>query len=351
MPSNILLIVDDDFINRQLLKNIFSPFYSIEEAESGAAALEILNTDPLRYCAIFLDVIMPGLNGIDLLRVLSERKLTETVPVFLITAHASEDKIIKEAYELGVMDVISKPVMPYIVLRRVNTVVELFRSREQLSHLVKQQQIELSERTRQVIELNRGMFESLSAAIEFRDVESGEHVNRIHNITRILLSETEFGDGLTEGEIDDIAIASVMHDVGKIAIPDAILNKPGRLTSEEYDTMKTHTLKGAQLLENISSLHENSTYTYALDIARHHHERWDGNGYPDRLRGDEISIWAQAVSIADVYDALISPRVYKKAYDIDTALSMIFNGECGVFNPHMLDCFMSVEPKIRIMYQ
>jgi len=249
------------------------------------------------------------------------------------------------------MDVISKPVMPYIVLRRVNTVVELFRSREQLSHLVKQQQIELSERTRQVIELNRGMFESLSAAIEFRDVESGEHVNRIHNITRILLSETEFGDGLTEGEIDDIAIASVMHDVGKIAIPDAILNKPGRLTSEEYDTMKTHTLKGAQLLENISSLHENSTYTYALDIARHHHERWDGNGYPDRLRGDEISIWAQAVSIADVYDALISPRVYKKAYDIDTALSMIFNGECGVFNPHMLDCFMSVEPKIRIMYQ
>lgn len=242
---------------------------------------------------------------------------------------------------------ISKPVTPYIVVRRVQSVVELFQARKRLSNVVERQQSELLRQARQIIELNQGMIESLSTAIEFRSGESGEHVRRIHDITKYVLSNTELGGGLTEEDIDEIALASIMHDVGKIAIPDAILNKPGKLTSEEYEIMKEHTWQGAKLLEKIPQMREHRAYKYAYDIARHHHERWDGRGYPDGLKGDEISIWAQVVSLADVYDALVSKRVYKDAFSFEDALSMIESGQCGVFNPRLLQAFFKVEEKMR----
>ena len=138
--------------------------------------------------------------------------------------------------------------------------------------------------------------------------------------------------------------------MGKIAIPDAILGKPGKLTAEEFEIMKTHTVRGAELLEKIPQLRENSAYRYAYDIARHHHERWDGNGYPDGLKGDEISIWAQIVSLADVYDALRCERIYKKAFSRKKTLKMIRSGQCGIFNPELLECFFSVEEKLTEIY-
>ena len=194
------------------------------------------------------------------------------------------------------------------------------------------------------------MVEALSTAIEFRSGESGDHVRRIRDITALMLHQTELGAGLDEETIDQIALAAVMHDVGKIAIPDAILNKPGRLTPEEFEIMKTHTVQGSLLLSKIPQMREHKAYRYAYDIALHHHERWDGRGYPDGLKGEEISVWAQIVSIADVYDALVSKRVYKDPFGFDKALEMICQGQCGVFNPALLDSFLSVEEQLRHMY-
>lgn len=345
-----MLIIDDDEINRGILDNIFSPFYTIEEAENGKIGLEKLLARTEDYSAVLLDVMMPVMDGMEVLRHLKERQLLDKIPVFLITAEASVDTM-REAYQMGVMDVISKPVVPFVVQRRVNSVVELFRARKRLGNVVERQQSELLLQAQKINELNQGMLETLSAAIEFRDVESGEHVRRIHDITSYLFLHTPLGEGFDEEEIEQIALASIMHDVGKIAIPDAILNKPGRLTPEEFEIMKTHTIEGAHLLERIPQLRENGAYHYAYDIARHHHERWDGRGYPDGLKGDEITIWAQVVSLADVYDALSSKRVYKDAFTRERVVAMIKNGECGVFNPRLLECFFTVEKDLAVMYE
>ncbi len=347
--NEIILIVDDDEINREILSNIFSPYYCVEQAENGRLGFEkILALQP-HLSAVFLDVIMPEMDGIQVLSKLNELGITKQIPIFLITAHA-DSQILKEAYHHDVMDVISKPVIPFVVFRRVQSVIELFRARKRLSGIVEGQRNEIHEKTHKINELNRGMLETLSTAIEFRNGESGEHVRRIHDITRYLLMNTPLGNGFDEEEIDNISLAAVMHDVGKIAIPDFILSKPGRLTAQEFEVMKTHTLQGAELLEKIPQLRENGAYEYAYDIARHHHERWDGRGYPDGLKGNEISVWSQIVSVADVYDALISKRCYKEAYSYDTALKMIVNGECGVFNPELLSCFVDAEPELRKLY-
>ena len=348
--SGRLLIVDDDAINRAILENIFAPFYAIDEAEDGDEGLAKILARPERFCAVLLDVVMPRMDGLEVLERLRESALTEKLPVFLITAEAS-DANMRRAYDLGVMDVISKPVVPYIVLKRVQSVIELFQARKRLRRTVKSQQTKLLEQAEKIIRLNQGMIEALSTAIEFRSEESGDHVRRIHDITWNLLTYTPLGDGLDDEAIHQIALASIMHDVGKIAIPDAILNKPGKLTAEEYAIMKTHTTQGALLLERIPQLRETGLYAYAADIARHHHERWDGRGYPDGLRGDEISVWAQAVSLADVYDALINKRVYKAAFSRERALEMIRNGDCGVFGPRLLDCFFAVEERLFSLYR
>lgn len=348
--QNTILIVDDDEINRGILDNLFSAFYEVEEAENGKAGLEMLQENPEKYCAVLLDVVMPVMDGLEVLRHLKVAGLLEKIPVFLITAEAS-DSTMKEAYRLGVMDVISKPVVPYIVIRRINSIVELFRARKRLGNVVEQQQSELLLQAQKIISLNQGMIESLSTAIEFRSGESGEHVRRIREITEYILRHTEFGKGLKEDEIEEIGLGAIMHDVGKIAIPDGILNKPGRLTSEEFEIMKTHTVQGAALLEKIPQLREQGAYIYAYDIARHHHERWDGRGYPDGLKGEEISTWAQVVSIADVYDALSCKRVYKDAFPREKVIQMILDGECGAFNPKLLECFLSVEKELYQLYE
>ena len=345
-----LLIVDDDAINRAILEEIFSPRYQILEAENGLIGLREILEGPERLSAVLLDVVMPEMDGLEVLRRLHEKELLDRLPVFLITAEASGD-VLKEAYGLGVMDVISKPVVPYVVRRRVESVIELFRARKRLSRTVENQQAKLLEQAQQIIQLNQGMVEALATAIEFRSEESGGHVRRIHDITKCLLSQTEFGRGLDSEEIEEIALASILHDVGKIAVPDAILNKPGRLTAEEFEIMKTHTVQGGALLDRIPQLRRHGAYRYATDIARHHHERWDGGGYPDGLKGDEISLWAQAVSLADVYDALSCKRVYKDAFPRERVLEMIRNGECGVFNPQLLECFFSIEEELAEMYR
>ena len=257
----------------------------------------------------------------------------------------------QEAYRLGVMDVIQKPVVPYVVLRRVQSVVELFQARRRLSRVVADQREDLFRQAEQIIQLNQGMVETLAAAIEFRSEESGSHVRRIHDITYHLLTRTELGRDIPPADVPQIALASILHDVGKIAVPDAILNKPGRLTPEEYEVIKAHTVQGEELLSSIPQFQTHPSYRYACDIARHHHERWDGRGYPDGLSGEEISVWAQVVSLADVYDALSCKRVYKDPIPREQVLEMIRGGACGVFSPRLLDCFFSAEEELARLYE
>ncbi|WP_071432697.1 HD-GYP domain-containing protein [Angelakisella massiliensis] len=348
--KNALLIVDDEELNRAILANIFQTDYDILEAEDGQQALELIEGTSRPLSAILLDVVMPRLDGIQLLRILNERKLTSVVPVFLITADPGDDTM-QKAYDLGVMDVIAKPVVPFVVRRRVQSVVELFAARRLLGAEVERQRDQLLFQAEQLAEMSMGMVEALSTAIEFSSDESGEHVRRIHDITCMLLGETPLGDGLSDSEIRLIGMGAVTHDVGKISIPDAILNKKGRLTPDEYELMKTHTTQGAQLLSHIPQMREHSAYRYAYDIALHHHERWDGGGYPEGLKGDEISMWTQVVSLIDVYDALVSERCYKKPIPFDRATEMILDGECGVFNPRMLEYFRKAEPWMRQLYK
>lgn len=345
-----LLIIDDDEINRGILANIFEDQYIISECDNGFDGLNKILNNPHKYSAILLDVVMPKMNGLEVLKKLNEKAILKDVPVFLITS-SNDDDIIKEAYQLGVMDVIKKPIVRYMVLRRVESIVELFESRKRLNSKVISQEKELLDKANKIIELNIGMIEALSTAIEFRNGESGEHVRRIYEITKYIFINTSLKADLKEEDIENIALASIMHDVGKIAIPDAILNKPGKLTKEEYEIMKTHTTKGAIILEKIPQLKESSFFDYAYDIALHHHERYDGNGYPEGLKGEEISIWSQVVSLADVYDALTNKRIYKDAYTADEAIAMITSGQCGIFNPKLLEIFLEVEPEIRKFYK
>ncbi len=348
--KNCILIIDDDFINREVIKNIFADTFRFTEAENGLEGLRQVERHEQELCAILMDVRMPEMNGIELLEILYERGIPGRIPVFLITASEELD-VARHAYEMGVMGVINKPVVPFIVERRVQLVVELYRAREDLGNRVRQQAQTIQENVETIDALHRSTLEAMASAIEFRDVESGEHTNRIYGITKMILQKTEMGWGFTEEEIENMAIGSIMHDVGKIAISDVILNKPGKLTRDEFEIMKAHTVKGYELMSRLRATQDHPSYQYAMDIARHHHERWDGRGYPDGLKGDEITIWSQVVSIADVYDALVSPRVYKKAFTADRAVEMILGNECGVFNPKLLRCFSQVEPELRKLYR
>ena len=339
---DLLLIVDDMELNRAILSEAFRGDYQILEAENGLEALSLINQYAHRIAAVLLDVVMPKMDGFQLLEELKGRDLLEQIPVFLITADCSEEKM-HRGYELGVMDIIGKPVVPYFVRRRVSSVVELFQTRERLGRTVDLQDQQLARQALEIQELNRSIIESLATAIEFRSGESGSHVRRISALTdqllRQLREEGQVGCAFSDEVIDQIAAAAILHDVGKIAIPDQILNKPGRLTAEEFELMKTHTIKGCELLEQIPQYRTNPLYLYAHDICRHHHERWDGRGYPDGLKGEDIPIWAQVVALADVYDALTNERCYKPPFSHQEAMEMILGGQCGVFNPVLLDTF------------
>lgn len=339
--NNVILIVDDMEINRAILAEGFKNEFDILEAENGLQAIELLDTHP-DIAAVLLDLIMPEMDGMGVLQKMNDNGKILHIPVFIITAESSE-KMLMDAYELGAVDVINKPFMMNFLRCRIGNIIELYRHRNDLEEIVNEQVERLNK-------VNLSMVETLATLIEFRDCESGEHVKRICGLTEILMtavSEMYPEYHLPRSEIEKIVTASILHDVGKIAIPDGILNKPGRLTKDEFEVMKQHTTRGCDILEQIPSVMDDDIYRYSYDICRHHHERWDGRGYPDGLVGDEISIWAQVVAAADVYDALVSPRVYKAAFDFDTAVKMINNGECGTFNPKVLNAFNASAEKIK----
>lgn len=339
LTRKTLLIVDDVEINRMILTEIFKDAYDIIEASSGSEAIEIISNSS-RVDAVLLDLLMPGVNGLDVLKSMKKNGKIRELPVFLITAADGEDMLM-EGYHLGAIDIIAKPFIPQFLRCRVDNVIELYEHRNKLEKLVERQVNRLSEFMTSLIEV-------LATVIEFRDCESGEHIKRVSRLTKVLMTEVSNAYSqyrLSETAIDKIATSAILHDIGKISISDNILNKPGKLTETEFEAMKQHTIKGCEILKSIPNIMDKGVYGYAYDICRHHHERWDGKGYPDGLAGDDISIWAQVVSLVDVYDALTSERVYKKALSKDTALAMIYNGECGTFNPQILNVFESAIAK------
>ncbi|MCI8670143.1 MAG: response regulator [Lachnospiraceae bacterium] len=340
MDRQQILIVDDEEINRAILNEMFRHEYDVLEAANGQEAIDQIENNQ-NIVLILLDIVMPVLNGFKVLNYMQEHDLIEKIPVILITAESvrdSEDK----AYAYGVADVMHKPFYPHIVKRRGKNIIELYQNKRNMELRLKEQEEAIRLQEKKIRQNNEFMIDALSSVVEFRSLETGEHIRRIKYFTRILskyLMKYFPKYGLTPAMVDEIARASALHDIGKIGIPDAILLKPGRLTPEEYEIMKTHTTIGCDILEKF---HENQTedfYRYCYEICRHHHERWDGNGYPDHLVGDEIPISAQIVAVADVYDALVSPRVYKSVYANNEAFDMIMNGECGQFSPDIMECF------------
>lgn len=253
----------------------------------------------------------------------------------------AEEAELERAFALGLEDVIAAPFSATTAKMRMARALARRRSGSA-------DPLRIAEA---IIALDKSMIEALAAAIEFRSRESGDHVRRIHDITAHLLGETPLGRGYSAREIEEIALASILHDVGKIAVPDQVLNKPDKLNDEEFAIMRSHTVQGEALLAQIPLLQAHASSRFAMDIARHHHERWDGSGYPDGLRGDAISLPAQIVGLADVYDALRSPRVYKPAFSRAESLRMIRQGDCGAFNPALLDVFLSAEPSITAFYE
>lgn len=338
----LVLIVDDSEMNRAILSEMLKDEYCILEADNGRTALDMVDRYGDELSLVLLDIVMPGISGFEVLAGLSRRSVSDNLPVIMISSEDSDDMVLR-AYELGASDYINRPFDSRVVRRRVSNTIRLYAKQRRLTSLLSQQYNERVKNSRMLIDIMAGV-------MELRNGESGRHVTNIEKLTELLLGclvQRSDTISLDNEERSTIALASALHDIGKMSIDDAILNKPGRLTPEEFEIMKTHTTIGADMLLELGSHHAgNALMEYAYQIARWHHERWDGKGYPDGLKGDEIPIAAQVVSVADVYDALTSVRVYKDAIPHKEAIQMILDGKCGTFNPLLLDCLLEVQDQI-----
>ncbi len=342
-----ILIVDDVDINRGILASIFEEQFDILEAENGQEAIDILEKEADSVSIMFLDLMMPVKSGMDVLAYMNQNNLIDQIPVIVITAENTVESDIK-VYEHGAADIIYKPFSKRVVIRRALNIMELYENRKDIQKQLDLRTAELVEMQKKVEKNNEFLINALSSVVEFRSLESGQHIDRVKNLTQILLKTWRALHpecGFSKQDIALMVNASALHDIGKIGIPDGILLKPGRLTKDEFEIMKTHTTVGCDILERFKQ-EDNDFYRYCYDICRYHHERSDGKGYPDGLKGDEIPVWAQVVSLADVYDALVSPRVYKPAYEIQEAFRMINTGECGTFSPILLECLEAAKFEI-----
>lgn len=350
--ENKVLVVDDAETNRELLNAILEDDYEVEMAEDGQAALSLLEDHSDDIDAILLDLQMPKADGFYVINAMKANDWMGKIPVLIISSERSVD-VENECFQLGVSDFIHKPFEPSLVKNRVKNTVDLFAYKNELEAKVEAQTQELrkqnerlADQAERLKETNDRIIEILGTVVECRNLESGEHVKRVKGFTRVLAYQImkDYPEyELDEEKVEMISAASALHDVGKIAIPDAVLLKPGRFTDEEFELMKTHTIKGCELLDQIKGIWEDEYQKTSYEICRHHHERYDGRGYPDKISGDDIPISAQIVSVADVYDALVCERVYKAAYPKDQAFQMILNGECGTFSPKLMEAFKKVK--------
>ena len=337
-----ILLVDDSKLNRMMLTEILGDGYHILEVENGQECLETLQAEAGNIALVLLDINMPVMDGFEVLKAMNANHTIEDTPVIMISSEDS-DAAIRRSYELGASDYVNRPFDARIVYRRVTNTIKLYAKQRRLVQMVSDQIRARENNTDMLVGV-------LSHIVEFRNGESGLHVRHIRMITELLLHrllEISSRYSITAEQQDMIPLASALHDIGKIGIDEKILNKPGKLTPEEFEVIKTHSMLGAKMLHDLDNFAEQPLLQTAYEIARWHHERWDGRGYPDGLKGDEIPISAQLVSLADVYDALTSERCYKKAFSHEKAMQMILNGECGAFNPLLLQCLTNIQSDLK----
>jgi putative two-component system response regulator len=338
-----ILIVDDSEMNREIISDMLREEYNIYEAKDGQECIRILSKEEKNIALVLLDIVMPNIDGFGVLDYMSRHQLQDDIPVIMISSDDSRETI-RKAYDVGASDYISRPFDRKIVHQRVNNAMKLYSKQKRLISIVTKEIHEKEKNSRMLVNI-------LSHIVEFRNKESGEHVLHLQTITSMLLvSLMKKTDKyhLTAADCNLISMAAVLHDIGKIGIPEEILNKPGKLTDEEFNIMKTHTTIGYEILENLRVYEKEPLIIVSKQICRWHHEKWDGRGYPDRLKGEQIPIAAQVVSLADVYDALTSERAYKRAYTHQEAIQMILNGECGQFNPILLECLLDTSDALEL---
>lgn len=350
-----ILIVDDSKFNRQVLKNILEEDYQILEAENGREAIRIIEEIRSEIAAVLLDIIMPEINGTMLLKILNEKEYMNDFPILVVTSE-QDVELVAECFDYGISDFIRKPVNTDFVKQRVQKLIDLYTQKNDFKERLERQTFTLRNQYRllqqqaeQLKKSNERMIDVLGTVVEYRNMEERAHLTLVKGFTEILAKHVmqDYPEyGLTEEKIKIIASASVLHDVGKVMIPDAILLKPGKLTEEEFEYMKSHSIRGYDMIKSISDFWEEEYVKCSMEITRSHHEKYDGAGYPDGLKGDEIPISAQIVSMADCYTALISESVYKDAIPPDEAFAMILQGECGVFSYKLLECFRKARAEL-----
>ena len=354
MKRDTILIFEDNAIDRSILAELFRSEYKILEAENGKEGIALLNAHFASIAIGLLDNIMPVMDGFAVLECLKEKNIVNKVPFIMVTGETSPE-LERKGYEYGIVSYVKKPYQPDVVKQVVHNAIGWFKYKMQLELMVKKQNINiqkqnsvLRQQTKKLNHVNEILIDSLSNIVEFRNMESKQHIKRIREYSLCLGKSVmklypEYE--LTPEKLVQIGWASSLHDIGKIAIPDSIILKPAKLTKDEFELIKSHTTKGSEIIQHRVRLNDRAIFEYAYDIARHHHEKYDGKGYPDGLKGDEISIAAQIVSLVDVYDALTSKRVYKVAYESDKAYQMILNGHSGAFSPKLLKAFAEVKPR------
>lgn len=339
-----ILIADDSEMNRELLTAILEEEYDIIQAKDGVQAVDCLQKHAEEISLLLLDIVMPKMDGFEVLSYMNKEHWIEAIPVVIISSENSP-VYIKRGYDLGVTDFIGKPFDANMVLRRSANAILLGAKQRRMTSIVSNQIYEREKSSKLMINI-------LSHIVEFRNGESGLHVLHIQTITEMLLCQLVQKENnryaLSKEQIRMITTASALHDIGKISIPDEILNKPGRLTAEEFAVIKGHSMAGANMLSELPlDQKEEPLVKTAYEICRWHHERYDGGGYPDGLKGEEIPVSAQVVALADVYDALTSERCYKDAYSHEKAIEMILAGQCGAFNPLMLECLLDISSSLK----
>ena len=339
-----ILIADDSEMNRELLAAILEEEYDIIQANDGVQAVDCFQRHAEEISLLLLDIVMPHMDGFEVLSYMNKEHWIDSIPVVIISSENSPIYI-KRGYDLGATDFIEKPFDANMVLRRSANAILLGAKQRRMTSIVSNQIYEREKSSKLMINI-------LSHIVEFRNGESGLHVLHIQTITEMLLRQLVQKENnryaLSKEQIRMITTASALHDIGKISIPDEILNKPGRLTAEEFAVIKGHSMAGANMLSELPlDQKEEPLVKTAYEICRWHHERYDGGGYPDGLKGEEIPVSAQVVALADVYDALTSERCYKDAYSHEKAIEMILAGQCGAFNPLMLECLLDISSSLK----
>lgn len=350
MSKNTILVVDDDAESIEHLKNIFKDdVYSVKTCSNGKDALDYLTKNYKEVAAILLDLTMPVIDGGVLLRVLNTKGITKVIPVIIATSERGKNRI-QECYDNGAVDIIMKPFNKAIEKGHIKNIIDMYRVKINLESKVSEQTSKIKEQNDELKKYNDRLIEVLSTVVEFRNLESGFHIKRIKKMSKVMaivcmkLFPSTYN--LTEEYVEMIESASALHDIGKIAITDTILLKPGRLSQDEFEVIKSHTTQGCEVLDQIKDLQNEKSRKICYNIVRHHHERYDGKGYPDNLVGEDIPIEAQIVSIVDAYEALVGERIYRDAFDKEKAFNMIMNGECGTFSKNILTCFEKARPEL-----